>query len=57
MSNLPPAPVRPDVTGTGTRKPDARIGLRRWPGMLQGAHCGSKGLGKRCRDSLSNTAW
>ncbi|CAI9589249.1 unnamed protein product, partial [Staurois parvus] len=25
-----------DVTGTGTRKPDAGIGRRRWPGTLQG---------------------
>ncbi|CAI9586321.1 unnamed protein product, partial [Staurois parvus] len=40
MSNLPPvsAPVRPDVTGTGTRKPDDSIGRRRWPGTLQGTH-------------------
>ncbi|CAI9566743.1 unnamed protein product, partial [Staurois parvus] len=38
ISNFPPvlAPVRPDVTGTGTRKPDAGIGRRRWPGTLQG---------------------
>ncbi|CAI9588384.1 unnamed protein product, partial [Staurois parvus] len=38
FSNLPPvpAPVRPDVTGTRTRKPDAGIGRRRWPGTLQG---------------------
>ncbi|CAI9544938.1 unnamed protein product [Staurois parvus] len=38
FSNLPPvlAPVRPDVTGTGTRKPDAGIRRRRWPGTLQG---------------------
>ncbi|CAI9591281.1 unnamed protein product [Staurois parvus] len=27
-----PAPVRPNVTGTGTQKPDAGIGRRRWPG-------------------------
>ncbi|CAI9601748.1 unnamed protein product, partial [Staurois parvus] len=30
----------PDVTGTGTQKPDAGIGQRRWPGKLQGAHRG-----------------
>ncbi|CAI9536532.1 unnamed protein product, partial [Staurois parvus] len=38
ISNFPPvpAPVRPEVTGTGTRKPDAGIGRRRWPGTLQG---------------------
>ncbi|CAI9579440.1 unnamed protein product, partial [Staurois parvus] len=31
-----PVPVRPDFTGTGTQKPDAGIGQRRWPGTLQG---------------------
>ncbi|CAI9579191.1 unnamed protein product, partial [Staurois parvus] len=31
-------PVRPDVTGTGTQKPDAGISRRRWPGTLQGTH-------------------
>ncbi|CAI9609784.1 unnamed protein product, partial [Staurois parvus] len=51
FSNLPPvlAPVRPDVTGTRTRKPDPGIGRRRWPGTLQGTHRGSKGQGKGCR--------
>ncbi|CAI9593187.1 unnamed protein product, partial [Staurois parvus] len=40
FSNLPPvpAPVHSDVTGTGTWKPDAGIGRRRWPGMLQETH-------------------
>ncbi|CAI9570841.1 unnamed protein product [Staurois parvus] len=59
ISNLPPVPVpvHPDVTGTGTRKPDAGIGRRRWPGMLQGTHRGSEGQGKCCRDPLSNAAW
>ncbi|CAI9578524.1 unnamed protein product [Staurois parvus] len=59
ISNLLPfpAPVRPDVTGTGTRKPDAGISCRRWPGTLQGTHRGSEGQGKRCRDSLCNAAW
>ncbi|CAI9539391.1 unnamed protein product [Staurois parvus] len=41
-------PVRPDVAGNGTRKTDADIGRRRWPGMLQGGHRGSEGQG-RCR--------
>ncbi|CAI9548399.1 unnamed protein product [Staurois parvus] len=37
--NLPPvpAPVRPDVTGTGTRKPDAGIGRGRCRGHIAGA--------------------
>ncbi|CAI9539942.1 unnamed protein product, partial [Staurois parvus] len=34
----PAAPVRPDVTGTGTQEPDAGISRRRWPGTLQGTH-------------------
>ncbi|CAI9551031.1 unnamed protein product [Staurois parvus] len=46
-----------DVTGTGTRKPDAGIGRRRWPETLQGTHRGSEGQGKLCRESLSNAAW
>ncbi|CAI9576046.1 unnamed protein product [Staurois parvus] len=46
-----------DVTGTGTRKPDAGIGRRRWPGTLQGTYRWSAGQGKCCRDSLSNAAW
>ncbi|CAI9602047.1 unnamed protein product, partial [Staurois parvus] len=49
--------VRPDVTGSGTQKPDPGISRRRWPGTLQGTHCGSEGQGKCCRDSLSNAAW
>ncbi|CAI9555508.1 unnamed protein product [Staurois parvus] len=59
FSNLPPvpAPVRPDVTGTGIQKPDAGIGRRRWPGTLQGTHRRSEGQGKCCRESLSNAAW
>ncbi|CAI9566811.1 unnamed protein product [Staurois parvus] len=46
--NFPPpaGPVRPDVTGTGTQKPDAGIGRRRWPGTLQGTHRGSTEQGK-----------
>ncbi|CAI9574134.1 unnamed protein product [Staurois parvus] len=43
--------------GPGTRKPDAGIGRRRWPGTLQGTHRGSEGQGKCCRKALSNTAW
>ncbi|CAI9554246.1 unnamed protein product [Staurois parvus] len=50
-------PVRPDVTGTGTQKPDAGIGRRRWPGTLQGTHRGSEGQGKLCRESLCSAAW
>ncbi|CAI9563299.1 unnamed protein product [Staurois parvus] len=59
ISNLPPvlAPVCPNITGTGTRKPDADIGQRRWPGTLQGMHRRSEGQGKCCRDSLCNAAW
>ncbi|CAI9580830.1 unnamed protein product [Staurois parvus] len=59
FSNLRPvpAPVRPDVTGTRTRKPDAGIGRRRCPGTLQGTHRGSEGQGKHCRESLCNAAW
>ncbi|CAI9603970.1 unnamed protein product, partial [Staurois parvus] len=52
-----PAPVRPDVTGTETQKPDAGIGRRRWPGTLQGTHRGSKGQGKLFRESLCSAAW
>ncbi|CAI9538827.1 unnamed protein product, partial [Staurois parvus] len=50
--NFPPvpAPVRPDVTGTGTQEPDASIGRRRWPGTLEGIDRGSEGQGKCCRD-------
>ncbi|CAI9557712.1 unnamed protein product [Staurois parvus] len=47
------ATIRPDVTGTETRKLDAGIGQRRWPGT----HRGSEGQGKHCRDSLSNATW
>ncbi|CAI9615905.1 unnamed protein product [Staurois parvus] len=36
---------------------EAGIGRRRWPGTLQGTHCGSEGQGKCCRDSLRNAAW
>ncbi|CAI9589326.1 unnamed protein product, partial [Staurois parvus] len=43
-------PVRPDVAGNGTRKMDAGIGWRRWPGTLQGEHRGSAGQGKCWRD-------
>ncbi|CAI9554376.1 unnamed protein product [Staurois parvus] len=50
------APVRPDVTGTGTQKL-AGIGRRRWPGTLQGTHRGSERQGKCCRDPQSNAAW
>ncbi|CAI9532091.1 unnamed protein product [Staurois parvus] len=59
FKNLPPVPVpvRPDITGTRTRKLDAGIGRRRWPGTLQGTHRGSEGQGKRCRESLCNAAW
>ncbi|CAI9603513.1 unnamed protein product, partial [Staurois parvus] len=57
FKNFKFATVRPDVTGTGTRQPDAGIGRRRWPGTLQGTHRGSEGQGKCCRDSLSNAAW
>ncbi|CAI9599152.1 unnamed protein product [Staurois parvus] len=45
------------LAGIGTRKPDAGISWRRWPGMLQGTHRRSEGQGKRCRESLSNAAW
>ncbi|CAI9617478.1 unnamed protein product, partial [Staurois parvus] len=34
----PYVPYVPTLTGTGTRKPDACIGQRRWPGTLQGTH-------------------
>ncbi|CAI9613425.1 unnamed protein product [Staurois parvus] len=59
FSNFPsqPAPVRPDVTGTGTQEPNAGIRRRRWPGTLQGTHRGSQGQGKCCRDSLCSAAW
>ncbi|CAI9585129.1 unnamed protein product [Staurois parvus] len=52
-----PAPVRPRRHKTVTRKPDAGIGRRRWPGTLQGTHRGSAGQGKCCRESLCNAAW
>ncbi|CAI9601043.1 unnamed protein product [Staurois parvus] len=45
------------LAGTGTRKPDAGIGRRRWSGSWQGTHRGSEGQGKSCRESLSNAAW
>ncbi|CAI9579627.1 unnamed protein product [Staurois parvus] len=50
------SPVCPDVAGNGTRKTDAGIGRRRWPGTLQGGHRGSAGQGKCWRESLSNAA-
>ncbi|CAI9561640.1 unnamed protein product, partial [Staurois parvus] len=46
----------PTLAGTGTWKPDAGIGWRRWPGTLQGTHRGSEGQGKGCRESLSNVS-
>ncbi|CAI9549082.1 unnamed protein product [Staurois parvus] len=50
-------PYIPTFAGTGTRKPDAGIGRRRWPGPLQGTNRRSEGQGKCCRESLSNVAW
>ncbi|CAI9603254.1 unnamed protein product, partial [Staurois parvus] len=43
FSNFQPVPTPyvpyvPKLTGTGTRKPDAGIGRRRWPGTLQRTH-------------------
>ncbi|CAI9580565.1 unnamed protein product, partial [Staurois parvus] len=52
-----PSPVRLEVAGTGTRKTDAGIGRRRWPGTLKGGHRGSAGQGKCKRDSLCSAAW
>ncbi|CAI9605604.1 unnamed protein product, partial [Staurois parvus] len=43
-----PSPVSPDALKEW--KTDAGIGRRRWPGMLQGGHCGSTGQGKCLRD-------
>ncbi|CAI9543385.1 unnamed protein product [Staurois parvus] len=59
FSNFPPvpAPIHPDVTGTGTQNPDAVISRRRWPGTLQETHRGSEGQGKLCRESLCSAAW
>ncbi|CAI9554390.1 unnamed protein product, partial [Staurois parvus] len=45
-----PSPVRPDIAGNGTRKTDASIGQRTWPGTLQEGHRGSAGQGKCRRD-------
>ncbi|CAI9605867.1 unnamed protein product [Staurois parvus] len=45
------------VPSYGDRNTEAGIGRRRWPGTLQGTHCRSEGQSKRCRNSLSNTAW
>ncbi|CAI9596367.1 unnamed protein product [Staurois parvus] len=41
-------PIRPNVAGNGTRKTDAGISQRKWPGTLQGGHRRSEGQGK-CR--------
>ncbi|CAI9610821.1 unnamed protein product [Staurois parvus] len=43
-------PYFPTLAGNGTRKTDAGIGQRRWPGMLQGGHRRSAGQGKCRRD-------
>ncbi|CAI9606462.1 unnamed protein product [Staurois parvus] len=40
----------PRTSRTRTRKPDAGIGRRRWPGTLQGGHRRSAGQGKCRRD-------
>ncbi|CAI9587608.1 unnamed protein product [Staurois parvus] len=46
----------PTLAGNGTRKTDASIDRRRWPGTLQGGHRGSAGQGKCWRESQSNVA-
>ncbi|CAI9601988.1 unnamed protein product, partial [Staurois parvus] len=40
----------PTLARTGTRKTDAGISWRTWPGMLQGGHRRSAGQGKCWRD-------
>ncbi|CAI9592228.1 unnamed protein product [Staurois parvus] len=52
-----PAPVRPDARRDQNTEAGCRHRPEEMAGTLQGTHCGSKGQGKRCRESLSYTAW